>query len=173
MTPEDRLRALGLELPAAPVPVAAYSLAVRTGDLLYLSGTTCYRDGRPMFHGKLGREVTVQQGYDAARQTALNLLAVIRDEVGELSRIARVVKVNGYVNSAAGFIEQPAVMNGASELLVAVLGDRGRHARTSIGVAELPGDIPVEIEMIVQLAAPSQSGRGKKALRGKEAGKEG
>lgn len=173
MTPEDRLRALGLELPAPPVPVATYSLAVRTGDLLYLSGTTCYRDGRPMYHGKLGREVTVQQGYEAARQTALNLLAVIRDEVGTLSRIGQIVKVNGYVNSAAGFTEQPAVMNGASELLVAVLGDRGRHARTSIGVAELPGDIPVEIEMIVQLAPRPRANRGTKAHRGKRAGKKG
>ena len=153
MTPEDRLRALGLELPAPPVPVAAYSLAVRTGDLLYLSGTTCYRDGQPMYRGKVGRDLTVQQGYDAARQTALNLLAVIRDHAGDLQHIAQVVKVNGYVNSAPGFVEQPAVINGASELLLAVLGDRGRHARTSIGVAELPGNIPVEIEMIVRVAS--------------------
>ena len=168
MTPEDRLRALGLELPAPPVPVAAYSLAVRTGDLLYLSGTTCYRDGQPMYRGKVGRDLTVQQGYDAARQTALNLLAVIRDDVGDLGRIAQVVKVNGYVNSAPGFVEQPAVMNGASELLLAVLGDRGRHARTSIGVAELPGDIPVEIEMVVQVAAPSRRTRSSSAgKRGK------
>jgi enamine deaminase RidA (YjgF/YER057c/UK114 family) len=154
MTPEDRLRDLGLELPPPPVPVAAYALAVPSGGLLFLSGTTCYRDGQPMYRGKLGRDLNVQQGYDAARQTALNLLAIIRGEVGDLRRIVRVVKVNGYVNSAAGFVEQPAVMNGASELLEAVLGERGRHARTSIGVAELPGDIPVEIEMIVQIAAP-------------------
>lgn len=158
MTPEDRLRALGLELPEPPVAVAAYSLAVRTGDLLYLSGTTCYRDGLPMYRGKLGRELTVQQGYEAARQTALNLLAVIRDHVGELQQIAQVIKVNGYVNSAPGFVEQPAVMNGASELLQTVLGDRGRHARTSIGVAELPGDIPIEIEMIVRLSPSADQG---------------
>jgi enamine deaminase RidA (YjgF/YER057c/UK114 family) len=154
MTPEDRLRDLGLELPAPPVPVAAYALAVHSGRLLFLSGTTCYRDGQPMYRGKLGRDLNVQQGYDAARQTALNLLAIIRGEVGDLRRIVRVVKVNGYVNSAAGFVEQPTVMNGASELLEAVLGEPGRHARTSIGVAELPGDIPVEIEMIVEIAAP-------------------
>jgi enamine deaminase RidA (YjgF/YER057c/UK114 family) len=166
MTPEARLRALGLELPEPPVAVAAYSLAVRVGDLLYLSGTTCYRDGEPMYRGKVGRDVTVQQGYDAARQTVLNLLAVIRDHVGDLQQIAQVVKVNGYVNSAPGFVEQPAVMNGASELLLAVLGDRGQHARTSIGVAELPGNIPVEIEMIVQIAAPSRPGRSAKARRG-------
>jgi enamine deaminase RidA (YjgF/YER057c/UK114 family) len=158
MTPEDRLRTLGLELPAPPVPVAAYSLAVRTGDLLYLSGTTCYRDGQPMVRGKLGRDLSIQQGYDAARQTALNLLAVVREHVGDLQQIAQIVKVNGYVNSAPGFVEQPAVMNGASELLLGVLGDRGRHARTSVGVAELPGDIPVEIEMIVQLSPSSDRG---------------
>jgi enamine deaminase RidA (YjgF/YER057c/UK114 family) len=163
VTPEDRLGALGLELPAPPVPVAAYALAVRTGDLLYLSGTTCYRDGQPMYRGKVGRELSVQQGYDAARQTALNLLAVTRDHVGDLQHIAQVVKVNGYVNSAPGFIEQPAVINGASELLLAVLGDRGRHARTSIGVAELPGDIPVEIEMIVRVA--SSAGHRRAATR--------
>jgi enamine deaminase RidA (YjgF/YER057c/UK114 family) len=161
MTPESRLRALGLELPPPPVPVAAYSLAVRTGDLLYLSGTTCYLDGQPMYRGKVGRDLTVQQGYDAARQTALNLLAVVRDHLGELEHIARVVKLNGYVNSAPGFVEQPAVINGASELLLAVLGDRGRHARTSIGVAELPGNIPVEIEMIVRVASTASRRRTK------------
>lgn len=157
MTPEERLRGLGLELPAPPVPVAAYALAVATGDLLYLSGTTCYRDGQPMYRGKVGRDLTAEQGHEAARQTALNLLAIIRDHLGGLRHVAQVVKVNGYVNSAPGFVEQPAVMNGASELLLAVFGERGRHARTSIGVAELPGDIPVEIEMVVRVrpaAAP-------------------
>jgi enamine deaminase RidA (YjgF/YER057c/UK114 family) len=152
MTPEDRLRALGLELPAPPAPVAAYSLAVRTGDLLYLSGTTCYVDGRPLYRGKLGRELTVEQGYAAARQTGLNLLAVLRQAVGRLELVVQVVKVNGYVNSASGFTDQPAVIDGASDLMQAVFGECGRHARTSVGVAELPGDIPVEIEMIVQLS---------------------
>jgi enamine deaminase RidA (YjgF/YER057c/UK114 family) len=158
MTPEDRLRALGLELPAPPVPVAAYSLAVRTGDLLYLSGTTCYRDGQPMYRGKVGRDLTVEQGYDAARQTGLNLLAVLRQAVGRLELVDQVVKVNGYVNSAAGFTGQPAVIDGASDLMRAVFGERGRHARTSVGVAELPGDIPVEIEMIVELSPSIDQG---------------
>lgn len=154
MTPEDRLRTLGLELPDPPVPVGAYTLASRTGDLLFLSGTTCYIEGGLLHRGKVGGDLTLEQGYAAARQTALNLLAVLRLSLGDLERVAQVVKVNGYVNSAPGFTEQPAVINGASDLLQAVLGERGRHARTSVGVAELPGDIPVEIEMIVQVASP-------------------
>jgi enamine deaminase RidA (YjgF/YER057c/UK114 family) len=159
MTPEDRLRSLGLELPSPPVPVGAYRLAARTGDLLFLSGTTCYADGQPMFRGKLGRDLTVEQGFVAARQTALNLLAVLRLELGTLDGVAQVVKLNGFVNSAPGFVEQPAVINGASELLRDVFGERGRHARTSVGVAELPGDIPVEIEMVVQVRAADGEGR--------------
>jgi enamine deaminase RidA (YjgF/YER057c/UK114 family) len=159
MTPEDRLQALGLELPDPPVPVGAYTLFARTGNLLFLSGTTCYDAGRPLFRGKLGRELTVEQGYAAARQTALNLLAILRRSLGDLGQVSRVVKLNGYVNSAPGFTEQPAVINGASDLLQAILGDRGRHARTSVGVAELPGDIPVEIEMIVEVASPRRAAR--------------
>jgi enamine deaminase RidA (YjgF/YER057c/UK114 family) len=166
MTPEERLRALGLELPEVPVPVAAYALAVRAGNLLVLSGTTCYRDGKPLFLGKVGRDLSVEQAREAAQQTALNLLAVARHELGSLSRVAQVVKVNGYVNGAPGFIEQPAVMNGASELLVRVFGERGRHARTSIGVAELPGDIPIEIEMIVRVAPP-RARRARHAAKGR------
>ena len=171
MTPEERLRSLGLELPEAPVPVAAYEPAVRTGDLIFLSGTTCYRDGTPMYRGKVGRDLTREQGYDAARQTALNLLAVMRAELGSLGQIAQVVKLNGYVNSAPGFVEQPAVINGASELLQAVLGDRGRHARTSIGVAELPGDIPVEIEMIVRVESPASRRRLRTRIKGRAGGR--
>jgi enamine deaminase RidA (YjgF/YER057c/UK114 family) len=140
------------------VPVGAYALATRAGDLLFLSGTTCYIDGRPLYRGKLGRDLSVDQGYTAARQTGLNLLAVLRQTVGRLEAVVRVVKVNGYVNSAPGFTDQPAVINGASDLMLAVFGERGRHARTSIGVAELPGDIPVEIEMIVQLSPAGESG---------------
>jgi len=150
-SPEERLRALGLELPEPPNPVGSYALCVHSGDLLFLSGTTAYRDGRPMILGKVGAEVSREEVYAAARQTALNLLAVVRQEVGDLSRVEQVVKVNGYVNGAPGFLDPPAVINGASDLLLAVFGERGRHARTSIGVAELPGGIPVEIEMVVRI----------------------
>ena len=170
MTPEDRLLALGLALPDPPAPVGAYTLATQSGELLFLSGTTCYENGRLLYRGKVGRELTIEQGYAAARQTALNLLAVLRLHLGSLERVKQVVKLNGYVNSAAGFIEQPAVINGASELLQTVFGDRGRHARTSIGVAELPGDIPVEIEMVVQVASPTRRRRASKTGRSGKGG---
>ncbi len=108
--------------------------------------------------GKVGDAVTVEQAYAAARQTALNLLAVVKACLGTLSRVERVVKVNGYVNSAPGFDQQPAVINGASDILVSVFGERGIHARTSIGVSELPGQIPVEIEMVVQIRPSARDG---------------
>jgi enamine deaminase RidA (YjgF/YER057c/UK114 family) len=147
---EARLTELGLTLPDAPVPVGAYTTWVAAGDLLFLSGTTCYVDGGLLSVGKVGTEVSLDQARQAARQTALNLLAVLKQALGDLDRVSRVVKVNGYVNSAPGFDRQPEVINGASELFLAVFGDRGVHARTSIGVSELPGRIPVEIEMLVQ-----------------------
>jgi enamine deaminase RidA (YjgF/YER057c/UK114 family) len=118
--------------------------------LLFLSGTTCYADGVLLFQGKVGDSVTLEQAVVAARQTALNLLAVVKASLGSLSRVERIVKINGYVNSAPGFDRQPVVIDGASDLMVAVFGDRGVHARTSVGVSELPGQIPVEIEMVVQ-----------------------
>ncbi len=151
MDPEARLEQLGSELPAPPTPVGSYTTAVRSGNLLFLSGTTCYVDGGLLYKGKVGESVTLDQAYAAARQTALNLLSVAKAELGSLSRVERVVKINGYVNSAPGFDQQPAVINGASDVMVAVFGDRGVHARTSVGVSELPGQIPVEIEMVVQV----------------------
>ncbi|MCJ7677760.1 MAG: RidA family protein [Anaerolineales bacterium] len=154
---EARLSELGLRLPEAPTPVGAYATWVAAGDLLFLSGTTCYLDGGLLAKGKVGTEVTLEEGYQAARQTALNLLAVLKQALGDLDRVARVLKVNGYVNSAPGFDRQPQVINGASELFLAVFGDRGVHARTSIGVSELPGQIPVEIEMVVQTRTATPS----------------
>lgn len=150
---EAKLSALGLTLPAPPSPVGSYLLAQQVGPLLFLSGTTCYVDGSLLYTGRLGAELTVEQGYAAARQTALNLLGVVKANLGDLDRVERVVKLNGYVNSAPDFDRQPEVINGASDLLVSVFGDRGRHARTSIGVSDLPGHIPVEIEMVVQVRA--------------------
>ncbi len=157
---EARLAELGMTLPKVPVPVGAYTPWVAAGDLLFLSGTTCYIDGKPMTIGKVGTEVTLEEAHRAARQTALNLLAVLEKALGDLDRVARVVKVNGYVNSAPGFDRQPEVINGASELFLAVFGDRGVHARTSIGVSELPGRIPVEIEMVVQVRPVPNAGPG-------------
>jgi len=151
MKVETKLIELGFALPNPPKPVAAYLPAVQVGNLLFLSGTTCYENGELLYTGRVGAELTMEQGYLAARQAMLNLLSVVKAELGDLDRVERVVKVNGYVNSAPDFDRQPAVINGASELLVDVFGPRGKHARTSIGVSDLPGHIPVEIEMVVQV----------------------
>jgi enamine deaminase RidA (YjgF/YER057c/UK114 family) len=151
MGAETRLLELGLSLPSPPQPVGAYLLAQQAGDLLFLSGTTCYVDGGLLFTGRVGAELTVEEGYAAARQTALNLLSVIKATLGDLDRVERIVKLNGYVNSAPDFDRQPAVINGASDLLEKVYGQSGKHARTSIGVSDLPGHIPVEIELVVQI----------------------
>jgi len=124
---------------------------VQVDNLLFLSGNTCYENGKLLYTGRVGAELTMEQGYLAARQAALNLLSVIKATLGDLDRVERVVKLNGYVNSAPDFDRQPEVINGASELLVKVFGPRGKHARTSIGVSDLPGHIPVEIEMVVQI----------------------
>jgi enamine deaminase RidA (YjgF/YER057c/UK114 family) len=151
MDAEARLSELGLSLPSPPQPVGAYLPAQRVGELLFLSGTTCYMDGDLLYTGRVGAELTIEEGYAAARQTALNLLSVIKATLGDLDRVERVVKLNGYVNSAPDFDRQPAVINGASDLLEKVYGQRGKHARTSIGVSDLPGHIPVEIELVVQI----------------------
>jgi enamine deaminase RidA (YjgF/YER057c/UK114 family) len=151
MEAEAKLEQLGFILPEPPQPVGVYLLAQRTGNLLFLSGTTCYANGGLLFTGRVGKELSVEEGYAAAQQTMLNLLSIIKAEIGDLDRIERIIKVNGYVNSAPDFDRQPAVINGASELLEKVFGQRGKHARTSIGVSDLPGHIPVEIEMIVQI----------------------
>jgi enamine deaminase RidA (YjgF/YER057c/UK114 family) len=117
--------------------------------LLFLSGTTCYVPGGFLYKGRLGAELTLEQGYAAARQTMLNLLSVVKAELGDLDLVECVLKLNGYVNSTEDFARQPEVINGASDLLVDLYGERGRHARTSIGVNVLPGNIPVEIEMVL------------------------
>jgi len=146
---ETRLKELGLTLADPPTPVGVYLLARQSGDLLFLSGTTCYVPGGYLYKGRLGAELDVQQGYAAARQTMLNLLGVVKAVLGDLDRVECVLKLNGYVNSTADFVRQPEVINGASDLLVQLYGERGRHARTSIGVNVLPDNIPVEIEMVL------------------------
>jgi enamine deaminase RidA (YjgF/YER057c/UK114 family) len=151
MTPEERLHELGLSLPEIPASIGNYVGAVRTGNLLYLSGKGPDLVGGRHWLGKLGAELTTEEGYTAARDTMLNLLAVLRAELGELSRVRRVVKLLGMVNSTPNFNEQPKVINGASDLLVSIFGDPGRHARSAVGMQSLPGGIPVEIEMIVEV----------------------
>ena len=149
MDPEQRLKELGLELPEAPKPVAAYVPCVRTGNLVFVSGQGPFGTG---ITGKVGAGVTVEQAQELAKVTCLNGLAQIKAEVGDLSRVTRVVKLTVYVASAPGFGEQPKVANGASELLQDVFGDAGRHARAAVGVSELPFDIPVEIEFVVEVS---------------------
>ncbi len=151
MSPEERLHELGHVLPPAPKSVANYVGSVQTGNLLFLSGKGPDLAGGRQWRGKLGAELTTEEGYTAARDTMLNLLAVVHEDIGALSRIRRIVKVLGMVNSVPDFTDQPKVINGASDLLVEIFGDRGRHARSAVGMASLPGGIPVEIEMIVEL----------------------
>ena len=146
---DQRLKELKITLPVPPAPVANYVAAVRVGNLLYLSGSTS-RDLKPF--GKVGKEVTVDQGYQAARQAGLLLLANAHAALGSLDRVKRVVKVLGMVNSAEGFGDQPAVINGFSDLMVEVFGEAiGKHARSSVGVAALPGNAPVEVEVIFEV----------------------
>jgi enamine deaminase RidA (YjgF/YER057c/UK114 family) len=146
MSAERQVRELGLTLPELPAPAANYVHAVRTGNLLFLAGK-----GLPETTGKVGVEVSAKQAYDMARQVGLLLLAVIRSELGSLDRVVRVVKVMGLVNATPEFRDHPEVINGCSDLFVQVFGERGRHARTSMGASSLPFQIPVEIEAIVEV----------------------
>jgi enamine deaminase RidA (YjgF/YER057c/UK114 family) len=151
MSYDARLSELSITLPPAPKPVAAYIPAVRAGDLLFLSGTGPFKDGQIAFTGKLGKDLTVEQGYDAARLTLLNALAMVRQELGTLDRVVRIVRLTGHVASAEGFTQQPAVINGASDLLVQIFGEAGRHARLALGAAELPLNMCIELELILQV----------------------
>jgi len=145
------LAELGIALPLPPKPVATYIPAVRAGELLFLSGTGPFRDGQIVFAGKLGRDLTVEQGYEAARLTLLNALAMVRQELGTLDRVVRIVRLTGHVASAEGFTKQPSVLNGASDLLVQIFGEAGLHARLALGAAELPLNMCLELELILQV----------------------
>jgi enamine deaminase RidA (YjgF/YER057c/UK114 family) len=149
--PEGKLKELGIVLPAPSKPVANYVNAVRTGNLLFLAGRgSTTPDGKDIV-GKLGRDLTVQQGYQAARVVAIAQLGVLKAELGDLKRVKQVVKVLGMVNSDPAFGQQPEVINGFSDLMVAVFGERGRHARSSVGMGALPRGLAVEIEVIVEI----------------------
>ena len=151
MDVEGRLREMGLSLPPPPPPVASYVPVVVSGNLAYVSGQIPRRDGQVLFPGRLGETVTVEQGHAAARECALSALAVLHD-AGLLDRVARVVKVNGHVACNPTFKDQPKVMNGFSDLMVEVFGEAsGKHARSAVGMAELPWGIPVEIEMVMEV----------------------
>jgi enamine deaminase RidA (YjgF/YER057c/UK114 family) len=145
-----RLAELGIELPAVPAPAGAYVPAVRTGSLVYTAGQVPFVDGKVAATGKVGREISPEEAKGHARTCALNALAAVDSLVG-IDRVVRVVKVVGFVASAEGFTGQPGVLNGASELLGEVFGEAGQHARSAVGVAELPLGVPVEVELIVEV----------------------
>jgi len=171
MSAEKNLKALGLALPPVSSPMATYVNAVRTGNLLYLSGKGPLAvDGRRPC-GKLGREYTTEQGYEHARTTGLDLIAVMKDELGSLERVRRIVKVLGMVNCTPEFTDPPKVINGASDLFVAVFGEKGRHARSAVGMNSLPMGIPVEIEVIVEVGPPARKAAARKPARGRPAAK--
>ena len=165
MSAEKKLKSLGIVLPPVSNPVANYVNAVQTGNLLFLSGKgpLAVEGKRPS--GKLGREFTIEEGYRHARSTALDLIAVMRAELGSLDRVKRIVKVLGMVNCVPEFADPPKVINGASDLFVEVFGDRGRHARSAVGMNSLPMGIPVEIEMIVEVGPARRPAAKKTAKR--------
>jgi len=151
-TPEERLQELGVTLPAPAVPVAAYIPSVQTGNLVYVSGQVPAVDGKPTHVGHLGGDVDLEAGRDAARTCAINVLAALKAELGELSQVRRIVKVTGFVACTPDFTDAPKVVNAASELFGEAFGDAGRHARAAVGVAALPLGVPVEVEAIVEVA---------------------
>ncbi len=151
MSFENKLKQLQISLPAPPKPVASYVPAVRYGEFLFLSGVIPLVDGKMIYTGKLGKEIETENGYEAARICLLNALAIIRGKLGSLDHVEQVVKLTGYVASSPGFTDQSTVINGASDLLNKLFGEKGCHARVSVGVAELPLGAPVELELVIGL----------------------
>jgi enamine deaminase RidA (YjgF/YER057c/UK114 family) len=150
---DNKLKELGIVLKDAPAPVANYVPFVRTGNLLVVSGQLCFDgDGKIVVKGQLGGGISIEDGQKAARACAVNLLAQVKAALGDLDRVSRVVRLGGFINSVAGFTEGPKVMNGASDLMVAVFGDKGKHARTTVGVAALPADAAVEVEGLFEVS---------------------
>lgn len=149
--PEARLSELGITLPAPPQPVANYVNGVRTGNLIFLAGKGPKRADGSELTGKLGVDITIEQGYEGARLTAINQMAVLKDMLGDLKKVKRIVKVLGMVNCDPSFVEQPKVINGFSDLMEEVFGERGRHARAAVGMASLPRAQAVEIELVVEV----------------------
>lgn len=148
---EAKLESMGLKLPPVPKPVAAYVPAVMVGKYIYTSGQLPLVDGELAYKGKMGRELTEDQGYAAAKICAVNCLSAVREMAGSLDHVEKIVKVTGFVNSAEGFVNQPKVINGASELLGEIFGEAGRHARSAVGVSELPLGAAVEVEVVVKI----------------------
>jgi enamine deaminase RidA (YjgF/YER057c/UK114 family) len=148
---ETKLKEMGVELPPAVTPVANYVPAVRTGNLIFLSGHGPLKEDGSLITGKLGSDLTTEQGYEAARRIAIGLLGSLKASIGDLDKVKRVVKLLGLVNCTADFADQPKVINGASDLFVEIFGEKGKHARSAVGTNALPSNIAVEIEMIVEV----------------------
>jgi enamine deaminase RidA (YjgF/YER057c/UK114 family) len=151
MKPETRLKALGLSIPEIPPAAGAYVPAVRVGNLVFCSGQGPYKDGKFPYLGAVGIDLSLEEGYQAARIAALNCLAEICSIAGSIDNIVRIVQVRGFIASAPAFFDQPKVLNGASELLLDLFGEAGRHARSALGTSVLPMNIPVEVEMVVEV----------------------
>lgn len=150
-SPEANLKAKGIELPSVSKPIANYVNIVRSGNLLFLSGKGPLKSDGQYVVGKLGKDLSIEQGYEAARLIAINQIAVLKDYLGDLSKVKRIVKVLGMVNCTDTFTDQPKVINGYSDLMVEIFGEKGRHARSAVGMAALPMNIAVEVEMIVEI----------------------
>ena len=151
MTPEKKLEQKGITLPEVPTPVANYAPVKKSGKYLYISGQSCVVNGEIKYRGRLGKDLTIEEGYDAARLTAVNIIAVLKDTIGSLDKIKNIVKVFGLVSSDQDFFDQPKVINGASDLFVEIFGEKGLHARSAVGTSVLPFNIPVEIEIIAEV----------------------
>lgn len=151
MTRADRLKELGIDLPDIASPLGSYKPASVTGSLLFVSGQLPLSDGKLLFEGKVGADVSPEDAVRAARQSAINVLAVLKNELGTLDNVKKIVKVTGYVASAPGFTGQAGVINGASDLFFDVFGEEGRHARAAVGVSELPLNAPVEVEIVAEI----------------------
>lgn len=150
---EEKIKEMGLEVPVAPKPLAAYIPAIKENDMVYTAGQLPMSNGQLICKGKLGKEVSEEEGIKAAQQCALNCLSAIKSVTGTLEEIEQIIKVTVFVNSSAGFTAQPKIANGASEFFVKIFGDKGKHVRSAVGVCELPLDAPVEVEVIAKIKA--------------------
>jgi enamine deaminase RidA (YjgF/YER057c/UK114 family) len=148
---EEKIKKMGIEIPEVAKPVASYVPFRRVGNLIYISGQDCRVNGKLKYEGKVSRDVTEEEAYEAARITAINLLAILKSAIGNLDKVVKIINLHGFVNSADGFVRQPMVINGASDLLLEVFGEKGKHSRCALSANELPFNTPVEIEMIVEV----------------------
>lgn len=151
MNPLDKLSELGIELPEPTAPIASYVPAVLTGNYVFVSGQIPIRDGKLVCEGRIPDDVSIEEGYEAAKLVAINILAVVKGVTGDLSRIKRIVRLNGFVQSDSGFTMQPQVINGASDLFVEIFGEIGKHSRAAVGVSSLPLNSPVEIDAVIEI----------------------